>query len=213
MLTVYYEHLKDSEGNSYTELVCSSDRRSNYINWKVDDKTYEMVAKILKAIAVEKRIFDAQLKTWTFLGGIGIIVVEKLETLSSYLKMCNKNRMKDVPQTFFVESKDDIIERVRFNALGDNKWKKATESVPLNAEEFFYTPVPIAPVRAWKSELASLLGISEVSLGSMSEPGLKRLYREKALLYHPDKNKGDGSKMSALNELWRMWKEQDNVSI
>ena len=199
MLTVFIEHLKDAEGNAYTELVCSSNRLDSHIHWKLDGATYELVAKILKGVHGSKRIFDAQKKTWTFLGGCGVLVEEALRGLKKQLE-----QSRSLP-SFQIDIISDLLERLEANALGYTRWKK--KAAPFTPEDFFYNP-PAKKERAWKSEFASLLGVTELALASLDDATLKKLYRAKALAFHPDRNNGDGTRMSALNELWQLWNKQ-----
>lgn len=65
-----------------------------------------------------------------------------------------------------------------------------------------------ATVNNDREELLSLLGLN--SWGQfdslLSDPSaVKKVYRAAAIKYHPDKNNGDGSKMSKLNELWGIY--------
>lgn len=60
-----------------------------------------------------------------------------------------------------------------------------------------------------REELLSLLGLNSWgqldTILSDKNGAAKKLYRSAAIKYHPDKNNGDGSKMSKLNELWGIY--------
>ena len=43
-------------------------------------------------------------------------------------------------------------------------------------------------------------GLNRSSVCSIQD--LKPIYRKAAMIYHPDRNNGDGSKMSELNQIW-----------
>ena len=65
-----------------------------------------------------------------------------------------------------------------------------------------------ATVNNDREELLSLLGLSSWSqFDSMlsDKSATKKLYRSAAIRLHPDKNNGDGNKMSKLNELWGIY--------
>jgi len=53
--------------------------------------------------------------------------------------------------------------------------------------------------------LSDILNIKMSELRSMSDIDLKRIYRKTALILHPDRNNGDGSKMSELNMYYNLY--------
>lgn len=79
------------------------------------------------------------------------------------------------------------------------------ESKKLSREDFFYeAPTPAAPTRdSLGVVLTKLLGIDSGVLGD--DALLKKAYRKKALELHPDRNNGDGSRMSELNSIWTQY--------
>ena len=82
----------------------------------------------------------------------------------------------------------------------------------MSAEEFFYNRGVSAAVPALDREqvqvkLKVLLATDTVD---------KKSYRAAALKYHPDRNHGDGAKMSELNMLWQLWQQfekQQTVTV
>jgi hypothetical protein len=77
---------------------------------------------------------------------------------------------------------------------------------PVSADGFFYEEAQAKGFgeKPSKSELENslirLLGINKSTLADDRE--LKKAYRRKALELHPDRNNGDGSKMSELNSIY-----------
>lgn len=65
-----------------------------------------------------------------------------------------------------------------------------------------------AIVNSDRDELLSLLGLNawgEFDSLMRDSAAAKKLYRAAALRLHPDRNNGDGSQMSKLNELWGIY--------
>lgn len=65
-----------------------------------------------------------------------------------------------------------------------------------------------ASVNSDREELLSLLGLNawgQFDTILNDKNAAKKIYHAAAIKYHPDKNNGDGSKMSKLNELWGIY--------
>lgn len=78
-------------------------------------------------------------------------------------------------------------------------------------ENFYHNNTPVTTVESTESiavKLSAFLGV-EITTQAVAE--LKKLYRQKALQLHPDRNSGDGSQMSELNRLWTLYTLQDKV--
>jgi len=117
------------------------------------------------------------------------------------------NREYDTSTKTWTLTKDHYlkIEEVmkRANFIVSLKTKKSTKHI--KHEEFFYSySDPISSSKETKESLADkLIKLLECSPNDLGDNiKLKRLYRAKALEYHPDRNNGDGSKMSELNSVW-----------
>jgi hypothetical protein len=96
-----------------------------------------------------------------------------------------------------------LVEDLAAQAMNHKVDLSAKPKPKMSAEEFFYNhAAPAAQPEMTKesisSQLAELIGVSIDAID-------KKTYRQAALRYHPDRNNGDGSKMSTLNMLWRVW--------
>ena len=77
-------------------------------------------------------------------------------------------------------------------------------------EDFFYQkePAQLGGSTLSKAEIEQKL---TALIGSAPD---KKSYRQAALRFHPDRNNGDGSKMSELNMLWQQWqKEVETLNV
>jgi len=99
----------------------------------------------------------------------------------------------------------------RFDGSWDNDYESiedASKEAP-KAEDFFYNNAqPVAgsemPLTVVKKQLEEMLD-SAIDLKAMSPIELKKMYRKAAMKYHPDRNNGDGTKMSQLNYLYQYY--------
>lgn len=75
-------------------------------------------------------------------------------------------------------------------------------------QAFNHAVYATATVNSDREELVSLLGLNswgEFDSLLRSNGAAKKLYRSAAMRLHPDRNNGDGSRMSKLNELWSIY--------
>lgn len=79
------------------------------------------------------------------------------------------------------------------------------------AENFYYNTQPVSTQASAQSIAAQLTDFLGVDVSTKDVNELKKLYRRKALELHPDRNNGDGSKMSELNMLWTLFMASDKV--
>jgi hypothetical protein len=82
---------------------------------------------------------------------------------------------------------------------------KLTEDKTVAPEDFFYQNQGVASAtivdkNTLANQLLALLGITAEELADANKA--KKAYRRTALLLHPDRNGGDGSRMSELNSVW-----------
>jgi hypothetical protein len=75
-----------------------------------------------------------------------------------------------------------------------------------NAQAFNHAVTQTASQVSDRETLVSLLGLNNWGqFDGLSKAELKKIYRSAALKLHPDRNNGDGSQMSKLNELFAIY--------
>lgn len=117
------------------------------------------------------------------------------------------NRDYDPNTKVWTITKNYYEEKIQpvFEHHSDVEINKTIRAKPKTAEEFFYSySDPVSISKETKESLADkLIKLLECTPNDLADSiKLKRLYRAKALMYHPDRNNGDGSKMSELNSVW-----------
>lgn len=108
------------------------------------------------------------------------------------------------PQTKEWEISKEYLEPVKstMEALGfrwDDLGNQGRTSEDDFKKNFFYEAPKPPRVEGLHARLTTLLC---ADIASLSEGELKKIFRKKALELHPDRNNGDGSRMSELNSLW-----------
>lgn len=192
---VFYQHHRDGAGTVVlTELKLSSRPDIWHIQFKVQAEVacFELAKPILKFPPVAKRSYDERTKVWTYFDDYGVQVLKKIEQILSPIK---------VPVLIEVEDLQFLATRDRFDA-------QRTKRREIRPEDFFYhqaQPTGMKQPADVAAELAALLDVSKDVLAATANGELKKLYRRAALKYHPDRNNGNGSKMSELNMLWGLY--------
>jgi len=190
---LYYEHHRDATKKIVlTELVCSS-----YATGRLDIKFYdkqekiifETAKKVLKWPPLNFWSYDPASYVWSYFGQYGVSgsygeeVIRKfqviVETLGSHF------------ESFEVE---DLSAQAAGKFIDMNKSR-------VRPEDFFYNNTPVgttAPLSKDEimAKLVKLTGFSYVD---------KKSYRQAAMMFHPDRNSGDGSRMAELNMLWQQY--------
>lgn len=167
------------------EIIIGNGDTSEYT--RVDFETFSNEGKILKSfidVSIGKgaRIFDIKRKCWFIESSVidpllqGIRVLISQGTLPGY-------KIEDQRET--IEAFDDFFNNPKAGQLAPPKNKAV-----LIAD--FIECLQLA-----KLDHALVMSAKDASAAVM-----KPLYRKAALALHPDRNNGDGSKMSELNKVW-----------
>lgn len=191
-----YEHLKDEHGNILaTDMLLSSFYPGTTgVRWKdpTESGIFEICKLTFKSIPIKERTYNPDTTIWSFMGGAGKRVYDSLKA----------NPVASAGLKF-----------QKIDGLEDQK-RAGRISAPVkslfDAADFFYepaAPVSTAPPRdKIIEELGNMLELQpKTAILVMDAAELKRRYRQAALKYHPDRNNGDGSKMSDLNYWWQQW--------
>lgn len=152
------------------------------ITWKsFDKKEWKDFLEMMKAtISASNRIYDPQTKLW------------QLDN-------------KVVPS--FKQLIANIVLRVYDFDPNAGRAGSSTTTPKIDPNNFFYNTVAPPQAQTRESIAASLAAILGCTVAELAQPldVVKKLYRRKALELHPDRNNGDGSKMSELNSLWSVY--------
>ena len=154
---------------------------------------FEFTKKTFKDVHISKRAYADETKIWSFFGSSGASVYKTL---------------KDSPLSALglsFEQIDSLSDQVLSGYVRKNE-----RAYAFDPADFFYTPEPpkstALPRELLKEKLAVLMMIPPEHLEVLSAQNLKQAYRAAALALHPDRNSGDGAKMSEFNMLWQQWK-------
>jgi hypothetical protein len=196
---LYYQKLP-----GVTEISLSSDGRTNFLNWKnkFHKKDADFILYTLKQISIQNRIMDEKTYIWSIFGPTGDIILAHFESFVS---------QGILKQVTMVEVTDDLQARLSAGRLDKPLRKQGVEEIKFKEEDFFYaTPAQESGLSRDEviQKLAVLIGLDETHIEYLQQEGeLKSHYRRAALKYHPDRNNGDGSKMSELNMLWSIFNQ------
>lgn len=204
---VYYEEFTDSTGAiSLIEIVLSSYGSNTQINWKDprEKAAMDIINAYLKSVPADKRSYDATSHIWSFLGSTGVAVIQAM----------NAGINGGLLQRTSVHKITDLQDKASKGQLSRKDKPKKSINAPeveikFNEEEFFYNTQPptekkLVGEALWEA-LGDMLGIPMEEVKSGDARTLKKAYFRAAMKYHPDRNNGDGSKMSELNMLWGIY--------
>lgn len=192
---IYYTHTKDAAGSVVlTELKLTSVHNRWQIYWKnsTENALFQICSPLLKAPPIAKRSYDENSKIWTYFDQYGVRVLAQIAAITATLGGVTQIEVPDL---------QSIAQASVFDP------HKARPSI--RPEDFFYqTTAPQTTeltAEQIQRKLALLLEIEVSVLAVTAKDDLKKLYRRAALRLHPDRNNGDGSRMSDLNMYWRMY--------
>ena len=213
---IYYEHIADTFSvppNPEEDLwifCLSSNGMTTKINFNTERAVHTIVTQIFQTISLQYRSYDATTYVTTIIGTQGKRVLTTLQSLITQriLKGCLVMEMKDIEDKINKGLPLNWVEPPpRTQATRDAAGKKKVE-VKFNEEDFFHAPVSqsteLSGVELQKA-LCSALQIDLPRLAILAPVDLKSLYRRRAMALHPDRNNGDGTAMSELNYLWRLY--------
>ena len=189
---VFYQHHKDpSSGKTVlTELRLSSSINSWSIAfYNEKEKTlFEALKPILKMPDAQLRSYNPQTNIWSYFNETGPTILEHLVKIGNVIGSLT---------VYEVENLELLASQSRF----DYTKKQA----PQRPDEFFYNygqPSGVAAPSLSRDELRiKLAELMQVTAEAVD----KKSYRLAAMRLHPDRNNGDGSRMSDLNMYWRMY--------
>lgn len=206
---LYYEHHRDASGKVVlTELRLSSfsDGRLaiNFKRTPLEEPCFKTCVQMCKWPPLANYSYDPNLKLWSYFGQYGISSTYGEEVIKKIQSV-----VEALGERFKVFQVEDLADQCVNNYVELNSKARKPK---MSAEEFFYNHGVSAAVPALDREqvqvkLKVLLATDTVD---------KKSYRAAALKYHPDRNHGDGAKMSELNMLWQLWQQfekQQTVTV
>lgn len=189
----FYEHFKDPSGKILaTEIIMSSKRDSFSIAFynNTEKAIFELAKTILKMPPIGARSYDTITNIWSYNAPYGEQVLVKLPEVTKAISAVECLEVSDLQTQ---------------NAAGYINW--STKHKPkLSAEEFFYNHgVAQSAGGPTKEQIVNkLIMLLELQDAASID---KRAYRQAALRLHPDRNNGDGTRMSELNMYWVMYNQ------
>ena len=198
---VLYEHHKGPDGAILVTDMALTFRfpgnpRIDFRRLSVQQKALFEIVKdtFFKDIHPRYRSMDDKTKVWSFFAPYGKTLYENLKA-------------SPLTQVGLLFERVDGLQ-----ASFENEWVERSKIV-IDPHDFFYTPAGQTNVSSGPSreqaimQLAAILNLPTEALTSEVRDGdlIKRAYRRSALALHPDRNNGDGSKMSELNMLWQVY--------
>jgi hypothetical protein len=143
---------------------------------------FEICKLALKHAPVAQRSYDPATNVWSYFDEWGQFTLDRLVTVTDSIAQ----------KVTLIEVQDLVAQAV-------NK-RISLSSKRVRPEDFFYNyGKSVAQAAMTKETVAQRLK------QLMGETLDKSSYRRAALKYHPDRNNGDGSKMSELNMLWSVY--------
>ncbi len=205
---IYYEHLTAGIHN-FTDIVLSSDGRTNKINWSnpAEKSQQVIIGELLKGIPASERDFVNATKIWTYLGAAGPKVI-------SILNQAIQGKLLQSTTLLAVKDLKGLQAKGNFQWVPYvppvNSWNSDYETreaeKKFDEKDFFYAPPPstftgIPTGDALYQRLADLMETPVVNFKTGDPSTQKKLYRAACIRLHPDRG-GDATKMSELTMLW-----------
>lgn len=152
------------------------------------------------------KLWDAPNATWNIRSDVWVVLMPYYTCAPEIYGM--------IPYSTKAQWTNFISGKVAFTETFDANGYSYAMSDAEKAAQFFGTAAfnqavyVTASVNSDREELLSLLGLNtwgQFDSLLSDKVALKKIYRAAAIKLHPDKNNGDGSKMSKLNELWGIY--------
>jgi hypothetical protein len=189
------------------------------LNWKRDKILINTLLLVVKSIPAIERTYDDKTNIWT----VETSVWEELKPRLLHGASVVGGYLTATPLSDFSSSHWSGQRNISYATLKDyvmnNPLPLGHQKAIPNAEDFFYTHSQPATT---KSESAhdiqmKLEGLLEPVCGIFSireqdDTQLKKLYRKAAMLYHPDRNAGDSSRMTELNYYYQLYTSHKGVT-
>ena len=170
-------YYEDHGGIAYDLTVAKGYSKDSYAQLKA------FVELFKSQVPASNRVYDPQTKIWTI--------------------------EKNIFENHLLKLMDMLSIRYKLGKPYDTYGRDRTASqMPMiDPNNFFYNTTPVPQAQTRESITESLAKILEVPTATLAQPldVVKKIYRRKALELHPDRNNGDGSKMSELNSLWSVY--------
>lgn len=198
---VYYEHHKDADG----KIILTEMRLSSFANGTLAISHKNPIEQLLKGLCLSilkfppigVRSMDEKNWVWSYFGQYGVT-----STYGEEVLLRIQNITRPLQEVKLIE-----VQNLAVQAL-QHKVNLAVQS-QIRPEDFFYQHTASTGTTALSKEeillkLKELILAANIILPENDFPD-KKTYRQAAMKYHPDRNNGDGSKMSELNMLWGMY--------
>jgi len=188
---LFYENHKAADGSVLaTDVIHSSNKNGIGINWRSSDSPmHEVLLRFYKSIHTANRSFNSTTKVWTFLGSSGNNLITLLKASPALASIV-------------YEEVEDLSAQIASGGIKPQRKK-------IDPTKFFYNYTTVAaPALTRSSVIAPLSKLLEVEadwLEKAEKTEAKKIYRKACLKYHPDRNNGDGSRMSDLNMYWSVY--------
>jgi DnaJ domain len=198
---LYYEQflgpLGINDPSTITEVILSAFGQKAGLNWKskTEKATSNLLIHVFKQTLNAKYVMDPKTYIWTFIGPSGVIIINSIQSMN----------IQGIFTNLHIKEITDLEERLKRGRLDKPLPVSKEPELKFKEEDFFYSPSVTSNEisgQALYDKLSPLLDISSEQLLSATEQELKKYYRKAALKFHPDRNNGDGSKMSELNMYW-----------
>jgi hypothetical protein len=212
---LYYEEFlspDNDEEKAIREFILSSNGRDSSIQFfdQREKLNHKIISEFFKAVPLEIREYNASTYLTTIIGVSGKRMLE-------FVNMAITNGLLKSVTVKQITSLQDKLANKRLNYIEPVKKPEAGKvEIKYKEEDFFYkhstggANEPTGEV-LWKA-LSKILELEYEVFIKGSPDLLKKQYRVRALALHPDRNNGDGSRMSELNYLWRLY-NADNSSV